>query len=68
MSDGRGLYPKYSVQRADASVRHPDCEYFVLDVTHDPHAVPALMAYALSASEERPALAADLVDLANRHG
>jgi len=67
MSDGQGLYAKYSVQRADASERHYDCEYFVLDVTHDPHAVPALMAYALSASEQYPVLAGDLVDLANRH-
>lgn len=66
MSDERGLYAKYFVQRMDASERHPDCQYFVLDVTHDPHALPALMAYALSASEEHPALAADLVDLANR--
>lgn len=49
----RGLYGRYIVERADGSSReggkHYDCNYFVLDLTHDPHAIPALRAYAASA-------------------
>ncbi len=36
MSDAIGLHDKYAVKRKDASPRHPDCRYFVLDLTHDP--------------------------------
>lgn len=51
MSDTeRGLYRKYSVVRIDGKAKHDNCEYFVLDMTHDPLAVPALCAYADAAS------------------
>lgn len=61
----RGLYAKYlPITRADGQSapgeKHDGCEYFVLDITHDPHALPALHAYALSCESDYPALAADL--------
>lgn len=67
MSDNdseRGLYAKFYVRRNDGSSslggKHDGCEYFVLDVTHDKHALPALKAYAASCATEFPKLAADL--------
>ena len=60
----KGLYRKYDVRRTDGSSepgqKHHGCEYFVLDVTHDPHAVAALKAYADSCRNEYPLLADDL--------
>lgn len=57
----KGLYQKYRVERIDGNTeKHPDCCYFVLDLTHDPHARPAIMAYAESCRVAKPALAADL--------
>lgn len=44
----RGLYNKFRVERVDGKQKkHANCDYFVLDVTHDPHAIPALLAYAM---------------------
>lgn len=61
----QGLYRKFEVSRTDGSDqpggKHDGCEYFVLDVTHDPHAKTALAAYALAVKTTHPALAADLV-------
>lgn len=51
----RGLYPdgKFVVQRKDGTDapggKHDGCEYFVLDLSHDQHAIPAVRAYATSA-------------------
>lgn len=57
----RGLYGKYLVERvSDPAGKHDACRYFVLDPQHDPHAAAALRAYADSARDEYPALAADL--------
>lgn len=60
----RGLYEKFTVIRNDGSSdlggKHHGCEYFVLDLTHDPHAAAALMAYAESCAADYPLLAADL--------
>ena len=47
----RGFIPdKFYVARVDgASVlggKHHNCEYFVLDLDHDPHAIAAIRAYA----------------------
>lgn len=69
----RGLYEKYRVERLnDPAGKHNNCRYFVLDLTHDKHAGPALQAYARSCLREYPALADDLLDLADqihqRHG
>lgn len=65
MSDkNRGLYEKYKVTRVDGSSRkggkHFGCSYFVLDLTHDPHAFLARSAYADSCRNEYPELAHDL--------
>lgn len=65
MSDAaRGLYQKYRVERMDGislpGRRHADCEYFVLDLTHDKHAKAALLAYAESCKAEYPVLSHDL--------
>ncbi len=63
----RGLYRKFDVRRTDGSDasggKHDGCNYFVLDVTHDPHSDAALLAYANSCEGEYPALADDLRDL-----
>jgi hypothetical protein len=60
----RGLYDKFRVERVDGSSeagnKHFGCDYFVLDLTHDPHALPALAAYSVSCADEYPQLSADL--------
>lgn len=64
----RGLYDKFEVSRVDGrdgpGDEHEDCSYFPLDLDHDPHALPALVAYAKSAEEAGfSPLAADLISL-----
>ncbi len=60
----RGLYEKFRVERNDGrsapGEKHANCEYFVLDLTHDPHALPALTAYAESCKESHPVLSQEL--------
>ena len=62
----QGLYRKFDVRRTDGSDapggKHHGCEYFVLDVQHDPHALPAITAYANSVERSHPHLAKDLRD------
>ena len=63
--DGQvGVYEKYMVARTDGrdlpGEKHEECSYFVLDLTHDPHAVPALRAYAESCRITHPQLAIDI--------
>ena len=64
-----GLYHKFDVRRADGTDapggKHDGCSYFVLDLTHDPHAIPALRAYAKACRAEYPLLAIDLTSLAD---
>lgn len=64
MIDKRGWYDKFYVRRRDGSNdqggKHDGCEYFVLDLTHDPCAIPALKAYVEACKTTRPKLAADL--------
>lgn len=59
-----GLYGKFRVERTDgksaAGEKHDGCEYFVLDLNHDWHAIAALRAYADSCERTEPALARDL--------
>lgn len=67
----RGLYNKFrSIERTDGTSapgeKHDGCAYFVLDLTHDPYAVPALTRYAEACEQEYPALAADLRNLLAR--
>ena len=63
----KGLHKKFNVTRADGSSepggKHEDCRYFVLDIDHDPFAIPALRAYAHACAESHPDLAADLFEL-----
>lgn len=63
----QGLYAvdKFSVKRTDGSSepggKHFGCDYFVLDLTHDKHAIPALEAYIASCEADGyHLLAADL--------
>ena len=67
----KGLYRKFhDVQRTDGrsapGEKHDGCTYFVLDITHDPHALPALAAYAKSCRQDFPVLAYDLASIRNK--
>jgi hypothetical protein len=69
----RGLYSKFTVERTDGQSalgkKHEDCDYFVLDLNHDPHAVPAVLAYAQSCHEDGyELLARDLKDTISKSG
>ena len=61
----RGLYNKFDVERTDGGSepgeKHQGCEYFVLDLDHDRHALPAIQAYADSCKAEYPKLAVDIL-------
>lgn len=63
----KGLYRKFKIKRNDGrsepGEKHYGCEYFVLDLNHDPHALPAIRAYRDSCENEYPVLAHDLTDL-----
>lgn len=60
----QGIYEKFIVRRTDGQSRkcgkHYGCRYFVLDMTHDPLAVPAIRAYADACAKDNPALAGAL--------
>ena len=48
----RGLYDKYEIRRneggdVEPGDKHYKCRYFVLDLTHDPLAKAAIIAYLL---------------------
>lgn len=62
-ADGK-IYNKFHVRRVDGSTRkgkkHELCDFFVLDITHDPYAKPALLAYADACETTHPMLAADI--------
>lgn len=68
---GRGLYEKFRIERIDGTSapgqKHDGCQCFVLDLTHDKHAWPALIAYAASCSAEFPKLADDLTHMHQKH-
>lgn len=63
-AEAQGLFRKFDVRRVDGSdapgAKHDGCRYFVLDVDHDPHSVPALVAYAAAVEATHPQLAKDL--------
>lgn len=65
-AEQQGLLRKFDVRRTDGSDKpggkHYGCEYFVLDVNHDPHAKPALAAYAKAVEATHPTLADDMRD------
>lgn len=60
----RGLYHKFNVTRTDGTSepggKHDGCDYFVLDLTHDAFALPALIAYERACRAQFPMLADDL--------
>lgn len=60
----QGLFRKFDVRRTDGRDApggdRAGAEYFVLDVTHDPHALRALAAYADAVEFTHPDLARDL--------
>ena len=65
--DIKGLYNKFVVQRTDGSSepgrKHANCEYFVIDLTHD----PSLATHVADACEStRPVLARDLRSRLNK--
>lgn len=59
-----GLYNKFEVRRTDGGSepgrKHEHCKYFVLDLTHDKHAPPAIRTYAQFCKSEYPALSDEL--------
>lgn len=61
----RGLYEKFTVIRNDGKSskgeKHEKCYYFVLDLDHDRHSIPALRAYAESCKNDYPELSRDLL-------
>ena len=65
-----GLYNKFIVNRMDGrdeiGKKHYGCEYFVLDLDHDPHAIAAIFAYADSCHADYPALSKDLYEKARK--
>ena len=71
MAEDKELFNKYTVYRRDGrdkqGDKHRNCRYFVLDVSHDPFAVPALRAYAEACKEAKPVLSAQLIDMADAH-
>jgi hypothetical protein len=67
----RGLYNKFNVTRTDGSSepggKHDGCDYFVLDLSHDPYAIPALMAYHEACQALYPRLASDILTKIRTH-
>ncbi len=67
-----GIYRKFRVERTDGrsapGEKHDGCTYFVLDIDHDPHALPALKAYDSSCKKTHPDLAYDLLKAVGSHG
>lgn len=61
-----GLHDKYRVERTDglheAGGKHDGCEYFVLDLTHDPLARGAVRFYADWVRRDSPEFAAELIE------
>ena len=65
----RGFYAKFYAPlrtdgRSEPGEKHHGCEYFVLDLTHDPHALAAIQAYADSCKYDYPLLTVDLLQRA----
>lgn len=66
----KGLYRKFQVERTDGrsaeGEKHHDCQYYVLDLDHDPFAKFALVAYANACRIQFPQLAEDLNEIARK--
>lgn len=73
MSDNaRGLFGKFHVERTDGTSapggKHDGCDYFVLDLSHDPYAYKAIMRYADACALTHPQLSDDLHEKARQMG
>jgi hypothetical protein len=59
------MYRKFHVERADGmhqpGCKHYGCDYFVIDLTHDPDAPAVLAAKAQACAARQPRLAVDLM-------
>lgn len=65
----RGVYKKWAMKRLnDPDGKHDDCFIFVLDIDHDPFAVPALNAYIDACEHEYGPLAFDLTNVLTSKG
>lgn len=62
-----GLINKYCVTREDGrdveGEKHDECQYFVLDLTHDPVARDCAVRYSRHIRRDDPELAQELYDL-----
>lgn len=60
----QGLYGKYFILRSDGTsepgMKHEDCQYFVLDLTHDIYALETLHYYSKACEKTHPELSRDL--------
>jgi len=58
------IFEKFKVERTDGGHlpgrKHHGCFYWVLDVTHDPHARAALVTYEMACRLTHPQLADEL--------
>lgn len=72
-ADFAGLEKRWIVHRMDHAENNQDskhfggCATFVLDISHDPFAQAAALAYAHACSYDYPQLAADLRALVRKH-
>lgn len=64
-AEQQGLFHKFDVRRTDGSDqkggKHHGCRYYVLDLTHDQHALAAMRAYAAACATTHPQLAAAIL-------
>lgn len=65
-AEQQGVFKKFEVLRMDGSHlpgrKHEGCNYFVLDLTCDPHAKAAMLAYAEACKETHPVLSAEIFE------
>lgn len=65
----RGVYKRYEVKRLnDLDGKHDDCFLFVLDIDHDPFAVPALNSYIDACEHDYELLAHSLTHVLTSRG
>lgn len=62
----KGFFNKFEVKRVSTGEVLDPADTFTLVVSHDPHAYAALQAYAEACESQNPALAADLLALAEK--
>lgn len=65
-AEAQGVFRKFEVYRVDGSSakgrKHFGCEYFVLDLSHDPHAAAAMTVYGQSCAKTHPVLSAQILE------